>query len=168
MTQPALKLFTFLIQSTAPPVPYSPCLVTSPSGQDLLKIDVSRLHSGHITLGRTPLEEWSARNRGLYLSKHHIPNTQISTQPAVFEPAIPARERPQSHTLDSPDTGIGACALLSSVNTNLSVLTFTQYSRHKNGRNSCMLTAVYFCVIWVSCCRMALQRNLFYGSGNCK
>jgi len=48
----------------------------------------------HTTLGRTSLEEWSARRRDLYLTTHNSYKRQISMPPAGFEPAIPASERP--------------------------------------------------------------------------
>jgi len=50
----------------------------------------------HNTLSRTPLDEWSARRRDLYLTTPNIPKRQISMPPAGFEPAIPARDRPQN------------------------------------------------------------------------
>jgi len=37
----------------------------TPVGQGHLNIKASRLHAD--TLGRTPLDEWSARRRGIYL-----------------------------------------------------------------------------------------------------
>ena len=43
----------------------------------------------HITEGRTPLDEWSARRRDLYVTTHNTHNRQ------TFEPAIPASDRPQ-------------------------------------------------------------------------
>jgi len=49
---------------------------------------------GHTTFGRTPLEEWSAWRRDLYLTTHNIHNRQISMFPAAFEPKIPQSERP--------------------------------------------------------------------------
>jgi hypothetical protein len=54
----------------------------------------------HTTVGRTPLDEGSARRRDLYLT-----NTQHSQQtnmhaPTGFEPAIPAGERLQTHALE--------------------------------------------------------------------
>jgi hypothetical protein len=52
----------------------------------------------HNTLGRTPLDELSASHRKLYLT--------TSMPPAVFEPAIPARELPQNHPLDHAATGL--------------------------------------------------------------
>jgi hypothetical protein len=53
----------------------------------------------HTTVGRTPLEEWSARCRDLYLTTHNTHNRQICMTPAGLEPTIPASERPQSHAL---------------------------------------------------------------------
>ena len=46
------------------------------------------------TVGRTPLDEWSARRRGLYLTTHDTHNRQISMPPVGFEPKISAGERP--------------------------------------------------------------------------
>ena len=54
------------------------------------------------TVGRTPLDEWSARRRDLYLTTHDTHNRQISTPPVGFEPTISAGERPQAaHLLRS-------------------------------------------------------------------
>jgi hypothetical protein len=50
----------------------------------------------HNALVRIPLDEWSTRRRDLYLTTHTIPKIQISMSPAGFEPAIPARDRPQN------------------------------------------------------------------------
>jgi len=58
------------------------------------------------TLGRTPLDELSARLRDLYLTTHNNHNRQTSTPPAEFEPTIPADERLQTHALDRAATGI--------------------------------------------------------------
>ena len=46
------------------------------------------------TVGRTPLDEWSARRRVLYLTTHDTHNRQISMPPVGFEPTISAGERP--------------------------------------------------------------------------
>jgi hypothetical protein len=51
----------------------------------------------HTTLGRTPLDEWSARRRDLYLTTHNTHNRQTAMLQAGFEPAIPASERRQTH-----------------------------------------------------------------------
>jgi hypothetical protein len=48
----------------------------------------------HTTLGRTPLDEWPARRKDLYLTKHNTHKRQTSMPPAGFEPTIPAIERP--------------------------------------------------------------------------
>jgi hypothetical protein len=52
----------------------------------------------HTTVGRTPLDEGSARRRNLYLTTHKT-HTH-SMPPAGFEPAIPASEQLQTLTLD--------------------------------------------------------------------
>jgi hypothetical protein len=57
-------------------------------GQCLLIIEASRLHSRHTTLGRTPLYEWSARRRELFLTTH------------TNENGVPVSERQQAHDLD--------------------------------------------------------------------
>jgi hypothetical protein len=55
----------------------------------------------HTTLGRTPLDEWSARRRDLYLTTHNTHNGHTSMSPAGFEPAIPASEQLQTLALGS-------------------------------------------------------------------
>jgi len=45
------------------------------------------------TVGRTPLDEWSAHRRDLYLTTHDTHNRQISMPPVGFEPTISAGER---------------------------------------------------------------------------
>ena len=57
---------------------------------------------GRSTVGRTPLDEWSARRRDLYLTTHDTHNRQISMPPVGFEPTISAGERQQAaHLLRS-------------------------------------------------------------------
>ena len=46
------------------------------------------------TVGRTPLDELSARRRDLYLTTHDTHNGQISMPSVGFEPKISAGERP--------------------------------------------------------------------------
>ena len=41
-------------------------------------------HTPRITVGRTPLDEGSARRRDLYLTTHDTHNRQISTPPVGF------------------------------------------------------------------------------------
>ena len=59
------------------------------------------------TVGRTPLDEWSAHRRDLYLTTHNTHNRQTSMPPVGFEPTISAGERPQTHALDRAATGTG-------------------------------------------------------------
>jgi hypothetical protein len=47
-------------------------------------------------VGRNPLDEWSARRRDLYLTKHNIHNRQTTMRPVGFEPTISAGKRPQN------------------------------------------------------------------------
>ena len=61
----------------------------------------------HTTVGRTPLDEWSALRRDLYLTTHNTHNRQTSMPPAWFEPAIQASERPQTQALDRAAIGTG-------------------------------------------------------------
>ena len=61
----------------------------------------------HTTLGRTPLDEWSAATpRPLIDNTQHSQQTNIHAS-AGSEPAIPASERPQTHALDRATTGNG-------------------------------------------------------------
>jgi len=46
------------------------------------------------TVGRTPLDEWSARRSDLYLKTHNTHNRQTSLPAVGFEPTISACERP--------------------------------------------------------------------------
>jgi len=53
----------------------------------------------HTTLVRTPLDEWSARRRDLYLETHNTHKRQTSLPPAGLEPVIPVSERPMESGL---------------------------------------------------------------------
>ena len=57
----------------------------------LMFLDHTRRRS---TVGRTPLDEWSARRRDLSLTTHDTHNRQISMPPVGFEPTISEGERP--------------------------------------------------------------------------
>jgi len=48
----------------------------------------------HTTVGRTPLDEWSARRRDLYLKTHNTHNRETSMPAVGFETTISAGERP--------------------------------------------------------------------------
>jgi hypothetical protein len=59
------------------------------------------------TVGRTTLDEWSARRRDLYLTTHNTHNRQSLVPSVGFEPTIPAGARQQTHALDRAATGTG-------------------------------------------------------------
>jgi hypothetical protein len=50
-----------------------------------------------ITICRTPLDQWPARRRDLYLTIHNIHNRHTSMPPVGFEPTISAGEWPRGH-----------------------------------------------------------------------
>jgi hypothetical protein len=65
----------------------------------LMFLDHTRQRS---TVGRTPLDEWSAHRRDLYLTAHDTHNRQISMNPVGLEPTISVGERPAAaHLLRS-------------------------------------------------------------------
>jgi len=58
----------------------------------------------HTTLGRTPLDKWSARPKDLYLKTHNTYKGHTSMPLAEFETTIPASEQPNTHALDRAAT----------------------------------------------------------------
>jgi len=54
----------------------------------------------HTALGRIHVDEWLNQHRNLYLTTHNSHKRQITMPLAGFEPAIPASERPHTHSLD--------------------------------------------------------------------
>ena len=78
------------------------------------------------TVSRTPLDEWSALRRDLYLTTHNTHNRQTSMPPVGFEPTISAGERPQTYALDGATTGTG---MNDGVKIKLSEATHQQASR---------------------------------------
>jgi len=63
------------------------------------------------TVGRTPLDEWLAHRRDLYLTTHNTHRRQTSVPTVGFERTVSAGERPQTYTLDRAATGIGTDSL---------------------------------------------------------
>ena len=67
------------------------------------------------TVGRTPLDEWSARRRDLYLTTHDTHNRKISMSLVGFEPTISAGERqgrwPAQIVGSNPTGGMDICLL---------------------------------------------------------
>jgi len=75
----------------------------------LLIIRAARSHSvRHTTLGRNPLDEWSARSRELYLTTPNTHKQKTSVPPAGFEPAVPSSEPLSTHVLDLAANDIGS------------------------------------------------------------
>ena len=64
------------------------------------------------TVGRNPMDEWSARRRDLYLTTHNTHNRQTFMPPVRFKPTISAGERPQTYALDFAAIGTGGSFLL--------------------------------------------------------
>ena len=92
---------------------YFPQGATAPSGPGPPHYRGFTITLRHTTLGRTPLDERSARRRDIYLTTHNTHKKETSMPPAGFEPAIPASERPQNHALDSAATRTGSQPLSS-------------------------------------------------------
>jgi hypothetical protein len=59
------------------------------------------------TVAMTPLDEWSARSRDLYLTTHNNHNRQTSMPLVGFEPTISAGEQAQTYAWDRAATGTG-------------------------------------------------------------
>jgi hypothetical protein len=71
----------------------------------------------HATFGRTPLDEWWARRRDLYLATHN-PHKKTNIYALVgFQPKTSAGERPQTYTLDRAATGTGLLFIYRAQNT---------------------------------------------------
>jgi len=97
-----MDTFTFFYLEQQPPLPPPPHWARASSFTRFLDRTQRRT-----TVGRTPLDEWSARHRDLYLTTHNSHNRQTSMPPVGFEPTIPAGERPQTHASDRAVTGTG-------------------------------------------------------------
>ena len=69
------------------------------------------------TVGRTALDEWSARRRDLYLTTHNTHNRQTSMPPVGFEPTISAGDRTQTYALDRAATGTGTITITTDIST---------------------------------------------------
>ena len=79
----------------------------APMGQGFLIVEGFTIALWHTALGRTPLDEWSAWRRDLYLITHNTHNRQTSFSPRGLESTIPPSERPQIHGLDRAVTVTG-------------------------------------------------------------
>jgi hypothetical protein len=73
----------------------------------------------HTTPGRTPLDEWSARRRDLYLTTHNTHNRQSSMPPAGFEPTNSAPDQLQTHDLHRAATGLNILGYVWEISANI-------------------------------------------------
>ena len=92
-----------------------------------------------ITVDRTPLDEWSARRRDLYLTAHNTHNRQTSMPPVGFEPTISASKRPQTNALDHTATATGLL-----VSWGNKIIVFTAFLLFKI---ECHVTFTPYCVL---------------------
>ena len=99
-----LSLFlSFFLPSFLPSFFLRPLLSTR---LQVYRVTVAADHTQWHTLGRTPLDKWSACRRGRYLITHNTHRRQTSMTPAGLEPTIPASEGSQTHALDRAATEI--------------------------------------------------------------
>jgi len=84
---------------------------TAPSGPRPSYNQCFRITLRHTTLGSTPVDERSARRRGLNLTTHNTYDRHPMSS-AGFRTTIPASGRRQTLTLDRATTGIGVLSQL--------------------------------------------------------
>ena len=80
---------------------YIYCFFSSPGPPLYRSFTITLIHT---TLDRSPLDQWSARRRDLYLTTHTTNKRQTFMPQAGFEPSIPASEWPHTHALDRAAT----------------------------------------------------------------
>jgi hypothetical protein len=131
--------------------------MTVPNGPGVPYYRIFTITLRHTTFGRTPLDEWSARRRDLYLTTRNTHNRETSMPPVGFEPAIPAKKRPQTHALDRAATGTCQQCKIISLNflysqkfplQMLSISTFpSNYVFSTNRRTLLSCDFLYFCSV---------------------
>jgi len=108
------------------------------------------------TVGRTLLNEWSARRRDLYLTTHNTHNRQTSMPCVGFEPTISTDERPQTYALDRTATGTSGCNITQFILFGNCSTCFGWYHHPSSGEQRTLSTASGICHIGVTntrCCR---------------
>ena len=83
-----------------------PQAATAPSGPGPPHYRGFAIALKHPTLGRTPLDEWSARRCDLNVKTHNSQIRQTSMPPEGFELTIPGSKRPQNYALNRAATRI--------------------------------------------------------------
>jgi hypothetical protein len=125
-------------------------------------------HTHIRTHGRTPVDEWSAHCRGLYLHRttQHINTRQTSMPRAAFEPTNPATKLPQTYALNRAATWI--VYWKSFMNSNLSLMWEPRVSRATSNRYSTSCHT-FWRISWSVFSQASLIRVLsscsFVGSG---
>jgi hypothetical protein len=94
-----------------PPYAFMAYCSTAPLGPrppNFLSFEITLRHT---TLGRTPLDEWSARHRDLYLTTHNTHNRQTSMPPGGIRTRNPSKRAAADPRLRPRATGIIFMAL---------------------------------------------------------
>ena len=107
-------------------------------------------------VGRTSLDEWSARRRDLYLTAHNTHNRQTCVPSVLFEPTISAGERPQTYALDRAATGTSCWFFLWDLNFKLYLniectrleLNKCLYSEQRNYIDVVYLVCIQYCYMF--------------------
>jgi hypothetical protein len=126
---------------------YFPNSETVPGGPGPLHYRSFTFTLRHTTLGRTPLDEWSAHCRNVYLSSHNTQNRRTSMAQAEFEISIPVSERQEAHTMDHAATAIAGYLLYLSRFVVVLVSIFRQlpiYNSEMRACYSCWLCMIDF------------------------
>ena len=105
-------------------------------------------HTLRTTVGRTPLDEWSARLRDFYLTTHTAHNRQTSMLLVGFEPTISAGERSQTYALDRTATGTG-------INYNSPIISYS-FKIHANDNCASNGKLTIHCAKWCREARLLL------------
>ena len=133
------------------------------------RFDVSPLHKiRHTTVGRTPLDEWSASRRDLYLTTHNKRNRRTSRPSVGIEPIIPASERQYTHALDLATTELGPDPYsyqkyLSFKNRNLNIHFSTSILSPKFADSGVTFVFREFCTFWAC---LSLKVNSLINNAN--
>jgi hypothetical protein len=93
----------------------------------------------HTTVGRTPLDEWSARSRELYLTTRNTHKRQNFMTPTGFEPQIRESGRPHTYALDVAANGIDMVVNISS--------SFTLSESHSSKKTELFLGPTHECTL---------------------
>jgi hypothetical protein len=97
MNKPLVYTFRAPLQTQYSPPPQQG--TTAPSGPGPPHYQGFIITLRHTTLGRTPLDEWSAQCKDIYLTTHNTLKRQTYMPLAGFKPTIPASKQPQRFSI---------------------------------------------------------------------